>query len=215
LVSIGFEEITTCNPIIIGTDYMNSLLRATILFVLYLVVFPSTGRGSEDFIKANPESNKFINYFFVPGYVMKRKQTKEFVRDGQYIADLSIQDASNNCNKSKSYCLHHLPGFEIVTKKGGKVVKELEPDHFVDLLDLKAKKVQRVAQSGSPGIICGTNWVSELAFTVYGLEKGDGFVTIIDLGENKETYYSISRRFRKQGASQDAFLIEKYGRTKP
>jgi hypothetical protein len=65
------------------------------------------------------------------------------------------------------------------------------------------------------GIIYGTNWVSEMAFAVYGFWEGEGFVTIIDLGENKEIHYSISKRFRKKGVSQDAFLIEKYGQDKP
>jgi hypothetical protein len=200
----------------VRANYMNPLLRTTILFVLYLVVFPCTGRGSEDYIKTNPEINKFINYFFVPSRVIKQEQIEELIREpGQYIPDLSIQDAPNNCNKSKSYCLQYLPGFEIAIKKGRKVVKELEPDHFVDLLDLKAKKVQRVASIGMQGIIIGTNWVSEMAFAVYGFEEGEGFVTIIDLEKNKETYYSISKRFSKKGVSQDAFLIEKYGKTTP
>ena len=98
-----------------------------------------------------------------------------------------------------------------MTKNGRKVVEELEPDCFVDLLDLKAKKVQRVASIGTTGTIYGTNWVSEMAFTVYGLEEDAGFVMIIDLRENKETHYSINKRFRNQGGSQDTFLIEKYG----
>jgi hypothetical protein len=190
---------------------MNSLIRITILLALYLFVLSCTSRSSEDFIKANPEINKFLNYFFVPGYVMKREQIKKFARDGQYIPNLSIQDAPNNCNMSKSYCLHYIPGFEIATEKGHKVIKRLEPDDFVDLLDLKAKKVQRVASIGTIGTIYGTSWVSEEAFAVYGFEEEAGFVKIIDLGENKETYYSIDKKFSKQGVSQDAFLIEKYG----
>ena len=190
---------------------MKSLLRAVILFALCLVVVSCTRRSPEDLIKTNQEIKTFLNYFFAADYALKEERSEEFIRNGQYVADLSIENAPNNCNQSKSYCLAYIPGFEIVNKNGCKVVEELEPDCFVDLLDLKAKKVQRVASIGTTGTIYGTDWVSEVAFTVYGLEEDTGFVMIINLGENKETHYSINKKFRKQGANPDTFLIEKYG----
>lgn len=170
-----------------------------------------TSHSPEDLIKTNQEIKTFLNYFFVADYALKEERSEEFIRDGQYVADLSIENAPNNCNQSKFYCLAYIPWFEIVTKNGLKVLEDLEPDSFVDLLDLKAKKVQRVASIGTTGAIYGTNWVSEVAFTVYGLEEDAGFVMIIDLAENKETHYSINMKFRKQGANPDTFLIEKYG----
>lgn len=153
----------------------------------------------------------FLNYFFVSDYILKNEGSKEFIRDGQNLADLSIENTPSNCNQSKAYCLAYIPGFEIMTKNGGhKVVEKIEPDCFVDLLDLNAKKVQRVASMGPSGTISGTNWISEAVFSIYGFEEEAGFVTIIDLVANKERYYSINKKYRKQRASQDAFLIEKY-----
>jgi hypothetical protein len=181
------------------------------LFASCLALLACSSPNPPDAIRGNGEIGTFLNVFFQPGSILTRESSAAFAAGGQVVENLSIGDAPDNCNQSKSHCLAYLPGFEIVAENGRKVVQRQEPDDFVDLLDLSAKTVQRVASMGTPGTIYGTCWLTGSAFAVYGVEGQAGFVNVFDIKEQTLTRYSVDKRFALAGASQNDFLIAKYG----
>jgi hypothetical protein len=91
-------------------------------------------------------------------------------------------------------------------------VSGADPDAFVDICDIKGKKIYRVRQTGTEGSICGAFWLSDFAFVVYGMESDETFVEVYDIKEKKITNYTIDKTKRKRDAELGSFLIAKYGK---
>jgi hypothetical protein len=90
-------------------------------------------------------------------------------------------------------------------------VSGADPDAFVDICDIREKKVYRVRQTGTEGSIYGTFWLSDFSFVVYGMESDEAFVDVYDIKVKTRTSYAIDKAKRKRDADLDAFLIAKYG----
>jgi WD40 repeat protein len=105
------------------------------------------------------------------------------------------------------------PNFIFETINGRIIVSGADPDAFVDLYDIKKKKVYRVRETGTEGSIYGTFWLSDISFVVYGMESDETFVEVYDIKTKTKKSYTIDKSKRKPDADLDAFLIAKYGQT--
>lgn len=195
---------------------MNSAaLRILLTFLICLVLFSCTKKTREDAISNSAEIKAFVTYFFVPGSALLKNETEDFLLQDRYAENLTstgnICSSDSPCNTTKDYFLELTPNFLFETTNGRTIVSEADPDAFVDLVDIKGKKIYRVRGTGTDGSIYGTFWLSDFAFAVYGMESDEGFVDVFDIKAKTITSYSIDKAKRKPDVDLDAFLIAKYG----
>jgi hypothetical protein len=200
----------------IRSIHMNLKTQRTLLFVLIcLALFSCTKKSREDSIANNAEVKAFVTYFFVPSSTLIKNETEAFSLQDQNAEILAGTDdmcpSDSLCNRTKDYFLEFTPNFLFETINGRTIVSEAEPDAFVDLCDIRGKKVYRVRGTGTEGSIYGTFWLSDFAFVVYGIESDEGFVDVFDIKAKIKTSYSIDKAKRKRDADLDSFLIAKYG----
>lgn len=196
--------------------HMNSTTLRTLLpFLMCLLLFSCTKKTRKDAIASNAEVKAFVTYFFVSGCTLLKNETQVFLlqeRDAESLAITTDPCSPDSpCNKTKDYFLELTPNFLLETINGRTIVSEADPDAFVDLCDIKGKKVYRVRGTGTEGSIYGTFWLSDFAFVVYGMESDEGFVDVFDIKAKTKTSYSIDKAKRKPDADLNAFLIAKYG----
>ena len=191
-------------------------LRILLLFLICLVLFCCTKKSTEGVIAHNAEFKAFVTYFFIPGSTIVKNGTEGFSLSDQYAESLLSTDdicsSDSPCNKTKEYSLAFTPNFLFETINGRTIVSGADPDAFVDLCDIRRKKVYRVRETGTEGSIYGIFWLSDFAFVVYGMESDETFVEVYDIKTKTKTSYTIDKSKRKPGADLDAFLITKYGR---
>jgi len=189
--------------------------RTLLLFLICLVLFSCTKKTREDAIAGSAQVKAFMTYFFVPGSTLLKKTTEVFSLQDQYAQSLLSTDdicsSESPCNRTKDFSLAFTPNFLLETINGRTIVSEADPDAFVDLCDIRGKKVYRVHQTGTEGSIYGTFWLSDFSFVVYGMESDEAFVDVFDISAKTRTSYTIDKAKRKPGADLDAFLIAKYG----
>jgi len=170
----------------------------------------------EDDLAKNAEIKSFVAYFFVPGTSLKKKRSEDFTLREQASQNLlgsdDICSSDSPCNRTKDYSLEFTPNFLFETVNGRTIVSGADPDAFVDICDIKGKKVYRVRQTGTEGSIYGAFWLSDFAFVVYGMESDEAFVEVYDIKEKNTTNYTIDKIKRKRDADLDSFLIAKYGK---
>ena len=194
---------------------MKLALRTLLPFFICLVLFSCTKKTHEDAIANNAEIRAFINYFFVPGATLLKKQAEDFSLQDQVAQSLlSIDDIcspDSPCNRTKDYILAFTPGFLFETVNGRTIVSGADPDAFVDVCDINKKKVHRVRQTGTEGSIYGAFWLSDFSFVVFGMESDEAFVEVYDIEAKTKSNYTIDQAKRKRDAASDSFLIAKYG----
>ncbi len=194
---------------------MKLTLRTLIPFLICLVLFSCTKKTHEDAIANNAEIRAFVNYFFVPGTTLLKKHTENFSLQAQAAQSLLSSDdicsPVSPCNRTKDYFLAFTPNFLFETVNGRTTVSGADPDAFVDVCDIKGKKVHRVRQTGTEGSIYGTFWLSDFSFVVYGMESDEAFVEVYDIKAKTKSNYTIDKAKRKRDADSDSFLIDKYG----
>lgn len=190
-------------------------LRTLLPFLICLVLFSCTKKTHEEAIANNAEIKAFVNYFFIPSNTLLKKRTEVLSLQDQaaqsLLSSADICSSDSPCNRTKDYFLAFTPNFLFETINGRKIVSGADPDAFVDVCDIREKKVYRVRQTGTEGSIYGTFWLSDFAFVVYGMESDEGFVDVFDIKAKTKTSYSIDKAKRKPNADIDAFLIAKYG----
>ena len=190
-------------------------LRTLFLLLTCLVLFSCTKKTSEDVIANNAEVKAFVTYFFVPGSTLLKNETEAFLLQNQYAQSLVSTDdmcsSDSPCNKTKDYFLEFTPNFLFETINGRTIVSGADPDAFVDLCDIKAKKSYRVRGTGTEGSIYGAFWLSDFSFVVYGMESDEAFIDVYDIKAKTNISYTIDKTKRKPDADVDAFLIAKYG----
>jgi hypothetical protein len=190
-------------------------LRTLLFFLICLALFSCTKKTRDDAIATNAEIKAFVNYFFVPSSSLLKKRTEVFsLQDQAAQSLLSATDLCSSdtpCNRTKDYFLAFTPNFLFETINGRIIVLGADPDAFVDICDIREKKVYRVRQTGTEGSIYGTFWLSDFSFVVYGMESDEAFVDVYDIKVKTRTSYAIDKAKRKRDADLDAFLIAKYG----
>lgn len=191
-------------------------LRTLFPFIIGLLLFSCVKKTHEDAIVNNPEIKAFVTYFFVPGVSLLKNGTEDFSLQDQaaqnLLSNAAMCSPDNPCNRTKEYFLAFNPNFLFETVNGRTIVSGADPDAFVDVCDIKGKKVYRVRQTGTEGSIYGTFWLSDLSFVVYGMESDEAFVEVYDIKEKTKTSYAIDKAKRKSDADLDEFLIAKYGK---
>ncbi len=196
--------------------YMNSTtLRGVAIFLMCLVMFSCERKTHEDAIADNAEIRAFVDYFFVPGSALLKQEAGLFSLHDQAAQNLlSVADMcslDSPCNKTREYSLQFTPNFLFETVSGRTILTGADPDAFVDVCDIKGKKVYRVRQTGTEGSIYGTFWLSDFSFVVYGMESNEAFIEVYDIKAKTIASYAIDRAIRKRDAVPDSFLIAKYG----
>ena len=190
-------------------------LRTLLPFLICLVLFSCTKKTREDAIANHAEVKAFVSYFFVPSSTLLKKRTEVFSLQDQtaqlLLSTTDICSSNSPCNSTKEYFLAFTPNFLIETINGRIVMSGADPDAFVDVCDVREKKVYRVRQTGTEGSIYGTFWLSDFSFVVYGMESDEAFVDVYDIKAKTSTSYTIDKAKRKRDADLDAFLIAKYG----
>jgi hypothetical protein len=193
-------------------------LRTLLPFIISLVLFSCVKKTHEDAIANNAEIKAFVTYFFVPGTSLLKKRTENFSLQDQaaqgFLSNADICSPDSPSNKTKDYSLAFTPNFLFETVNGRTIVSGADPDAFVDVCDIRGKKVYRVRQTGTEGSIYGTFWLSDLSFVVYGIEADEAFVDVYDIRSKTKTSYAIDKAKRKRDADVDSFLIAKYGKVK-
>lgn len=191
-------------------------LRTLLSFIICLVLFSCEKKTHETTISDNTEIKAFVTYFFVPGISLIVNRTEEFSLQNQAAQDLLsntyICSSDSPCNNTKEYFLAFTPNFLFETADGQITVSGADPDAFVDIGDIKRKKVYRVRQTGTEGSIYGAVWTSDFSFVVYGVESDEAFVELYDIKTKIKTSYTIDKAKRKRDVDPDSFLIAKYGK---
>lgn len=190
-------------------------LRILLLLLICLILCCCTKKSSEDVIANNAEIKAFVSYFFVPDSTIVKDGTEGFSLSDQCAESLlnteDVCSSGSPCNRTKEYSLVFTPNFLFETINGRTIVSGADPDAFVDLCDIRQKKVYRVRETGTEGSIYGTFWLSDFSFVVYGMESDETFVEVYDIKTKTKTNYTIDKLKRKPNADVDAFLIAKYG----
>ncbi len=190
-------------------------LRTLLPVIVFLLLFSCVKKTHEEAIVSNAEIKAFVTYFFVPGASLLKNRTEDFSLHDQaaqnLLSNTDMCSPDSPCNRTKEYFLAFTPNFLFETVNGRIIVSGADPDAFVDVCDIKGKKVYRVRQTGTEGSIYGTFWFSDFSFVVYGMESDDAFVEVYDIKAKTKTNYTIDKARRKSGADLDAFLIAKYG----
>lgn len=198
------------------------ILRTLLLFMICLGLFSCEKKTLEDAIANNPEIKSFVTYFFVPSASLSKLGAESFsLQDRAAQTLLSATDICSpdnqsgmqfTCNKSQDYSLAFTPNFIFTTEDGRIIVSGADPDAFVDICDIKKKKVYRVRQTGTEGSVYGTFWLSDFSFVVYGIESDETFVEVYNIAAKTKTSYTIDKSKRKRDAAPDSFLLAKYGK---
>jgi len=191
-------------------------LRTLMPFLICLVLFSCTKKTHEDAIANNAEIKAFVTYFFVSSTPLQKNRTEDFSLQNQAAQSLLINvdmcSPDSPCNRTKDYSLAFTPNFLFETVNGRTIVSGADPDAFVDVCDIKGKKVYRVRQTGTEGSIYGTFWLSDFSFVIYGMESDEAFVEVYDINAKIKTNYTLDKTKRKRDADTDSFLIAKYGK---
>ncbi len=179
-------------------------------------MFSCVKKTHKDAVVNNAEVKAFVTYFFVPGASLLKNRTENYSLYDQtaqnLLSNADMCSPDSPCNRTKEFFLAFTPNFLFETVNGRTIVSGADPDAFVDVCDIKEKKVYRVRQTGTEGSIYGTFWLSDFSFVVYGMESDEAFVEVYDIKSKTKTSYSIDKAKRKRNADLDAFLIAKYGK---
>jgi hypothetical protein len=191
-------------------------LKPLLFLIICLSLFSCMKEMHEDSIVNNSEIKAFVAYFFVQGTSLTKNRTENFTLQDQSSQNLlstaDICSPGSPCNKANDYSLTFTPNFVFETVEGRTVILGADPDAFVDVCDLKGKKVYRVRQTGTEGSIYGTFWLSDYSFAVYGIEINEAFVEVYDIKAKIKTSFTIDKAKRKGNADSDSFFIAKYGK---
>lgn len=192
------------------------MMRVSALVIALAVLMPATqalcchGDDGEECLKklrSNMEFTDWRTYFFTKDATVVALAQQELPGRDQWI-DYSLEDSFVPSADGR-YFFFVVPGFEIRQQSGAPVMVETAPDSFVYLYDRESGNASPVFQMGTAGSFHHAFWLDSWRLVILASEERDGLIVCVDTRNGVSWDYLVDARFRREGASDEEFIVKK------